>query len=112
MCEVELYTNPWVSGTRAAAYFGPISVEIFIPDIPRRIFGLVPYKRNRRQSWSFVKGLNWLMDEMKEEAACWGGNAVVGIETTIDPFTELCGKPHMRFHMVGTAAKLEPLFSD
>ena len=30
--EVELYTSPWVSGTRAAAYFGPISSELFLED--------------------------------------------------------------------------------
>ena len=30
--DVELYTSPWVSGTRAAAYFGPISSELFLQD--------------------------------------------------------------------------------
>src|SRR4029450_6975872 len=30
--DVELYTSPWVSGTRAPAYFGPISSELFLQD--------------------------------------------------------------------------------
>ena len=30
--EVQLYTSPWVTGTRAAAYFGPICAERFLRD--------------------------------------------------------------------------------
>ena len=30
--DVELYTSQSVSGTRAAAYFGPISAELFVED--------------------------------------------------------------------------------
>jgi hypothetical protein len=99
--EVELYTSPWVSGTRAAAYFGPISSELFLPDQ-----GVV----DRSSAWSHAE--QSLLESLRDKARSLGANAVVGLEVTLDPFArgleaDLTG---LRLHAVGTAAKLEPLF--
>jgi uncharacterized protein YbjQ (UPF0145 family) len=99
--DVELYTSPWVSGTRAAAYFGPISAELFLED------SLV---EDRTEAWS--KAERELLESLRDRARALGANAVVGLEVTLDPFarkgdTDATG---LRLHAVGTAAKLEPLF--
>ena len=99
--DVELYTSPWVSGTRAAAYFGPISSELFLED---------ESVEDRGEAWS--KAERELLEALRDKARSLGANAVVGLEVTLDPFarhpeTEATG---LRLHAVGTAAKLEPLF--
>ncbi len=99
--DVELYTSPWVSGTRAAAYFGPISSELFLED---------ESFEDRSAAWS--KAERELLESLRDKARSLGANAVVGLEVTLDPFacqaeTEVSG---LRLHAVGTAAKLEPLF--
>lgn len=99
--DVELYTSPWVSGTRAAAYFGPISSELFLED--DRV-------EDRSEAWS--KAERELLESLRDKARSLGANAVVGLEVTLDPFaratdSEVTG---LRLHAVGTAAKLEPLF--
>lgn len=98
--EVELYTSPWVSGTRAAAYFGPISSELFLED------ELVD---DRSAAWS--KAEQELLASLRDKARGLGANAVVGLEVTLDPFARSsAGSSGLRLHAVGTAAKLEPLF--
>jgi hypothetical protein len=83
--DVELYTSPWVSGTRAAAYFGPI------------------------EGWT--KAERELLESLRDKARGLGANAVVGPEVTLDPFGKSEeGATGLRLHAVGTAAKLEPLF--
>ncbi len=98
--DVELYTSPWVSGTRAAAYFGPISSELFLED---------DSVEDRSEAWS--KAERELLESLRDKARSLGANAVVGLEVTLDPFAkneaEATG---LRLHAVGTAAKLEPLF--
>ena len=99
--DVELYTSPWVSGTRAAAYFGPISSELFLED---------ESVEDRTEAWT--KAERELLESLRDKARSLGANAVVGLEVTLDPFarhsdTEATG---LRLHAVGTAAKLEPLF--
>ena len=99
--DVELYTSPWVSGTRAAAYFGPISSELFLEDSS---------VSDRTEAWT--KAERELLESLRDKARGLGANAVVGLEVTLDPFarskeTEATG---LRLHAVGTAAKLEPLF--
>ena len=99
--DVELYTSPWVSGTRAAAYFGPISSELFLED--DRV-------EDRTEAWS--KAERELLESLRDKARALGANAVVGLEVTLDPFArssenDMTG---LRLHAVGTAAKLEPLF--
>jgi hypothetical protein len=99
--EVELYTSPWVSGTRAAAYFGPISSELFLPD---------DSVDDRVEAWT--KAERELLESLREKARSLGANAVVGLEVTLDPFAREEEKDvtGLRLHAVGTAAKLEPLF--
>jgi len=99
--EVELYTSPWVSGTRAAAYFGPISSELFLPD---------DSVDDRVEAWT--KAERELLESLREKARSLGANAVVGLEVTLDPFAreEEKDATGLRLHAVGTAAKLEPLF--
>ena len=98
--EVELYTSPWVSGTRAAAYFGPISSELFLED------DLVV---DRSEAWA--KAERELLESLRDKARGLGANAVVGLEVTLDPFAKAeDGATGLRLHAVGTAAKLEPLF--
>ncbi len=99
--DVELYTSPWVSGTRAAAYFGPISSELFLEDAS---------VEDRSTAWS--KAERELLESLRDKARSLGANAVVGLEVTLDPFarcsdTDATG---LRLHAVGTAAKLEALF--
>jgi uncharacterized protein YbjQ (UPF0145 family) len=99
--EVELYTSPWVSGTRAAAYFGPISSELFLEDAS---------VEDRAAAWG--KAERELLESLRDKARTLGANAVVGLEVTLDPFAqeEQNGSSGLRLHAVGTAAKLEPLF--
>ncbi len=98
--DVELYTSPWVSGTRAAAYFGPISSELFLED---------QAVDDRAEAWT--KAERELLESLRDKARGLGANAVVGLEVTLDPFSKSeAGVSGLRLHAVGTAAKLEPLF--
>ncbi len=99
--DVELYTSPWVSGTRAAAYFGPISSELFLEDAS---------VEDRSAAWT--KAERELLESLRDKARGLGANAVVGLEVTLDPFAR-CAETDatgLRLHAVGTAAKLEALF--
>jgi predicted component of type VI protein secretion system len=100
--DVELYTSPWVSGTRAAAYFGPISSELFLEDAS---------VEDRSAAWT--KAERELLESLRDKARGLGANAVVGLEVTLDPFAQSTNSSEgtgLRLHAVGTAAKLEPLF--
>ncbi len=99
--DVELYTSPWVSGTRAAAYFGPISSELFLPD---------DSLEDRTEAW--IRAERELLESLRDKARTLGANAVVGLEVTLDPFARNEEKDGtgLHLHAVGTAAKLEPLF--
>ena len=98
--DVELYTSPWVSGTRAAAYFGPISTELFLED---------QTVDDRSEAWS--KAERELLESLRDKARALGASAVVGLEVTLDPFAlSEKGTTGLRLHAVGTAAKLVPLF--
>jgi uncharacterized protein YbjQ (UPF0145 family) len=99
--DVELYTSPWVSGTRAAAYFGPISSELFLQD---------DQVEDRSSAWT--KAERELLESLRDKARLLGANAVVGLEVTLDPFAHATDSDAtgLRLHAVGTAAKLEPLF--
>ncbi len=98
--DVELYTSPWVSGTRAAAYFGPISTELFLKDE-----GI----DDRSEAWA--KAERELLESLRDKARALGANAVVGLEVTLDPVAVTDeGETGLKLHAVGTAAKLEPLF--
>jgi len=89
---VELYTSPWVGGTKAAVYFGPIISEIFIPD---------------EEDWTNATAR--LYESLREKARLLGANAVVGIESSVDPFATRDGVSGLLYRAGGTAAVLEPL---
>lgn len=99
--DVEIYVSPWVSGTRAAAYFGPVTAEIFWPD------GAL---EDRSDAWE--KAQRELLEAMRDRARERGANAVVGMDVTLDPFWVIEGSDRtgLLLRAVGTAAKLEPLF--
>lgn len=86
--EVQIFSSPWVSGTRAAAYFGPITVERLVPH-------------------GDVTALDEVLQDLKDKAKKLGANAVVGREITLDPFDE---SGLVKVTIVGTAANLAPLF--
>ena len=90
--EVRLWASPWVSGTRAAAYFGPVSIELFVP-------GTDPFEWEKAQTE--------LLEMLKLRTAVLGGNAVVGMEVSLDPFAEQDGARGLRLSVLGTAARLE-----
>lgn len=96
--EVTLYTSPWVSGTRAAAYFGPISMDLFRPDSEIT---------DREQDWT--KAETELLEGLRLKASLLGANSIVALEVTLDPFARKQGVPGLSLHAIGTAAKLEPL---
>lgn len=99
--EVELYTAPWVAQTRARAYFGPISVHMFLPD--SRVT-----RENREEEWTLAE--MELLRRLRERASELGANAVVGLEVSLDPFAvSWLGSPGLSLNAVGTAALLEPI---
>lgn len=96
-----LYTSPWVSGTRAAAYFGPISSYLFVQDKP---------KGGRRAVWD--RAMNELLSNLRDNAFSLGANAVVGLEVSADPFgiSKESEEPGLALYAIGTAARLEDLW--
>lgn len=97
--DVSLWTTPWVSGTRAAAYFGPVNVEVFSASP----------KSSKNNTRRLNGAMSKLLRNLQDKAYKLEANAVVGIEVTIDPFAEEKGKDGVRFNVIGTAARLEPL---
>lgn len=95
--EIQVYSSPWVSRTRAQAYFGPISAEYIV----RREAGV-------DLSLQYEKGMNELRESICTKARELGANSVIGCERTVDPFFE---DQAIRLHIVGTAARLEDMFS-
>ena len=93
--QVGLWTCPWVSGSRAAAYYGPVEHEMVIDE-----FNDVVYE-------AFLEDYKIHVVRKTEGEV----TDVVGIELSIDPFYEtLEGVKCCRMHIVGTGAKLEALF--
>lgn len=86
--DIHLYTSPWVNGTRAANYFGPVGSK-------------VTYEKSSELGNAIVKAC----DEITATCSVMGGNAVVGVEITIDPFSD---EPYV--HIAGTSALLVSLF--
>lgn len=90
--EVAIYTSPWVSGSRAARYFGPVSEE---------------YRAKRGQPLDVEVSLGVLIGLLRETVYAVGGNAVVGLELTVDPYDRLGAL----WTGVGTGALLVPALS-
>lgn len=87
--DVHLYTSPWVSGTRASAYFGPLSTRTDVGD-----------------GEELDTVFNRIFDEAQRMAATLGANSIVGVELIIDPYAV---PPYVS--LTGTAAHLVPLFA-
>lgn len=88
--DVIVSASPWVSGARAAAYFGPVVVNGTIDN-----FG------------ELAKQYRELVCQMQQRTIELGGNYIVGLEVAID----MCAAP-MTIYMVGTVALLEPLWPE
>jgi hypothetical protein len=88
--DVHLYTSPWVNGTRASNYYGPISATSQYPS---------------QSDITFETALLHVFGKICETCSELGGNSVVGVELIIDPFSN---PPYVS--MTGTAARLVPLF--
>lgn len=93
---VEIYYSPWVPGTRAVGYFGPIAVSLFLP-----------YPVDDTEG-----GIDQLLQLLKEKAVGLDkdANYVVGVDVSVDPFQRKDGKEGLLLWADGTVAKLEPLF--
>lgn len=87
--DVEINPAPWVSGTRAQAYYGPLTVELTFSTMNE-----------------FELNLNKALCEIRAAASNGGANYLVGFEMVIDPF----GESGIMLKLVGTAAHLVPLF--
>jgi uncharacterized protein YbjQ (UPF0145 family) len=96
--EVELYAGAWVPGTRAEAYFGPISSEIFLRDAE---------VMDRVGEWTEAQ-LD-LLELLRERARLKHANAVIGVEMNLDPFARCprSGAIGLHLYAMGTAARLE-----
>ena len=92
-----LFTSPWVPGTRAAGYYGPVEYVEVIPSPAHR--------RNRPRTWErgILRALRRLVRELRRR----GGNSLVGLEVSLDPFHADGG---LRVRVLGTGATLEPLW--
>jgi len=95
--DIKIYTSPWVSGTRAAAYFGPVSHEL------SRVRPTGKKQREKAMLDSFVE----ILTGLRMCVLNMGGNAIVGLELQVDPFIR---GNIIYWVATGTAAKLEPLF--
>lgn len=85
--DVQLYTEPWVTGTRANCYFGNVSATSFY-----------------RGDWEAT--LRSAVQEVALTTAKLGANALVGVTITVDPFLN---PPQVI--IIGTATELVPMFS-
>ena len=96
--EVEIYLTPWVSGTRSVVQFGPIRSELFLDN------SLV------EDPMGLGKAEDELLESLRDRARKMGGNAVVGLAITLDPFgRSSTGESGMWLRGVGTAVRLDPL---
>ena len=86
---ISFYDSPWVPGTRAAAYFGPVRYSIIVDYGEAVSIGM----------WD-------ALEYMMRRAHDMGGNSVVGLERSLIMLS--CGD-HVKIDCVGTAARLEAL---
>ena len=96
--EVELYTSPWVSGARAAVYFGTVAAEVFL------------LREEVAKSAALNKAAHELFEALRDKARALGANAVVGLEVTLDPFARSAtGVSGIWLRAVGSAVNLKSL---
>lgn len=92
--EIGLYFSAWVMNSRATSYFGPVLFELVRED---------PGPGLREVEWE--KAIDEVLAGLADRARVCGANAVVGIEFSAEPVSEL----GLRLHAIGTAAILEPI---
>lgn len=91
--EIALTANPWISGTRAAGWYGPVEVK-------QPVAG---------RCWE--DAIDSVLEEAAAQARALGPNAVLNVEINVSPFAQRNGEPCPTIELKGTAAKLEPLFA-
>ncbi len=94
--DVDIYESPWVQGTRASAYFGPITGQ-----------GFIGYRKGKPLT---IHSITSFEEIMRAKAGALGANAIVGFELTFDPYATRRGRDGLLWTATGTAALLEPLF--
>ena len=97
--EIQIFTSPWVNGTRAESYFGGTETDAFIE-----------YGNGLEEI--ILKGINEVIEKMKVKARGLKANSVVGFDLQIDPYKEINGVKGMYFIAQGTIAKLVPLWGN
>jgi hypothetical protein len=90
---IHLHSGPWVSGMRAAAYFG-----------------CLPHSIHRTRGCDVEEALAELLEGLADKARALGANAVAGVELSIDPWAWLGDVACVHLHVVGSSARLEPLY--
>lgn len=87
--------SPWMSGTSALRYMGPVECVT-----------IVPWERGDIEA-----GFYAMLDDVRRKCEEIEANACMGSEVSLDPFnTTALGEPAVRMSVVGTATRLEPLW--
>jgi hypothetical protein len=76
--EVELLESPWSGGRNIDLYFGPVMVEMRVPNDPRE-------DRGARVEAQMEEAV----EQMRQEAAQRGANAIACPSIEIEPFGEI-----------------------
>lgn len=95
---IEFSTSPWIAGTYAIQYWGPVRAEVFLPGDPSRQEvhrGYLRLRRKLRQRACLLSA--------QQATHC------VGLEENIDPWAERDGVKGMLMSAVATMAQLAPL---
>lgn len=97
---VGLFASPWVKGFKAIGYFGPLHVHIWLP---------YEFILDQQKAWTW--SLRHVLELLAVHTENIGGNAVVGLEITVDPFHVRDGVKGLRLDAIGTSARLEDQFN-
>ena len=93
---VEIYAEPYVSGTRAVEYYGPVSS--------------VGFASYAEQVASLDNVALAFLPDLQRATSVLGGNVVLGCDLAMDPFALKDGELGLGWSALGTAARLEPLW--
>lgn len=94
---VSLFTVPWVTGTRAQAYYGSVEGRVFVPD----------WALGRNLGDAYAAAEELAHQRLRRAAREAGdANAIVALETTWELAADDGGTPGLRVTAIGTAARL------
>ncbi len=98
--DVKLFMGPWVAGTKASAYFGPIDAEAFVDNA------------GVKAGPAWEKAELEVMEALKLKASELGANSVVSVELIADPWAKHreTGENGLRVTVIGSAALLLRVF--